>query len=261
MCETTNRDRGLASAGSTPANDAPGTSGGTPEEDSPAPPGGVNPPVPVNDASSLGSSPGPAPPLGPSPAGSAPSGTVPQGGSVRGRGSSRGGRGSAPSLQSPGLLREVDLRGRHHAARWTWQRVCTWTWYSWWTRFHLDACNYQVCFERTHCKYHPGASSPLLRVCREGEFPTSPTGTAHSASRNTRTLWEQRNRMFHGQSRNGGARPKPLSGTQQQNARLRVLKIVKFTSLFRALQFPLDGSESIRNGCSSARRTAPLRLV
>ena len=47
--------------------------------------------------------------------------------------------------------------------------------------------------------------------------------------------------MFHGQSRNGGAHPKPLSGTQQQNARLRVLKIVKFTSLFRALQFPLDG--------------------
>ena len=31
-CETTNRDLGLASAGSTLANDAPGTSGGTPEK-------------------------------------------------------------------------------------------------------------------------------------------------------------------------------------------------------------------------------------
>ena len=43
ICETTYRDLGLGPAGSTPANDAPGTSGGTPEEDSPAPPGGVSP--------------------------------------------------------------------------------------------------------------------------------------------------------------------------------------------------------------------------
>ena len=35
ICETTSRDLGLAPAGSTPANDAPGTSGGTPEKDSP----------------------------------------------------------------------------------------------------------------------------------------------------------------------------------------------------------------------------------
>ena len=41
ICETTKRDLGLASAGYTPANDAPGTSGGTPEEDGPAPPGRV----------------------------------------------------------------------------------------------------------------------------------------------------------------------------------------------------------------------------
>ena len=39
ICETTNRDLGLAPAGSTAANDAPGTSGGTPEEGNPAPPG------------------------------------------------------------------------------------------------------------------------------------------------------------------------------------------------------------------------------
>ena len=97
ICETTNRDLGLAPAGSSPANDAPGTSGGTPEEDSPAPPGGVIPPVPVNDASSPGLSSGPAPPLGSSPAGFFPSGTAPQGGSVCGRGSFRGGRGSAPT--------------------------------------------------------------------------------------------------------------------------------------------------------------------
>ena len=90
-CEATNRDLGLAPAGSTPASNAPGTSsGGTPEEDSPAPPGEVSPPVPFNDVSSPGSSPGPAPPLGPPPASSAPSDTVPQSGSVRGRGSSRG---------------------------------------------------------------------------------------------------------------------------------------------------------------------------
>ena len=31
--------------------------------------------------------------------------------------------------------------------------------------------------------------------------------------------------------------------------------------LFRAMPFPLEGSESIRNGCSSARRAAPSRLV
>ena len=43
ICETTNRDLGLATAGSTPANDVPGDSGGTPEEDSPAPPGEVSP--------------------------------------------------------------------------------------------------------------------------------------------------------------------------------------------------------------------------
>ena len=97
ICETTNGDLGLAPAGSTTANDAPGTSDDTPEEDSPAPPGGVSPLVPVNDAPSPGSSPGPAPPLGSSPAGSAPSCTAPQGGSVRGRGASRGGRGSAPT--------------------------------------------------------------------------------------------------------------------------------------------------------------------
>ena len=97
ICETTNRGLGLALAGSTPANDAPGTSGGTPEEDSPAPPGGVSPPVPVNEASSPVSSPGLASRPGSSPAGSAPSGTAPQGGCVRGRGSSRGGRGSAPT--------------------------------------------------------------------------------------------------------------------------------------------------------------------
>ena len=90
---------------------------------------------------------------------------------------------------------------------------------------------------------------------------TPPTVTAHSASRNTHTLWEQRNRMFHGQSRKRGPHPKPPSRTQQQNARSRVLKIVKFTSLFRALPFPLDGSESIRNRCSSTRRTARSRLV
>ena len=95
----------------------------------------------------------------------------------------------------------------------------------------------------------------------KGEFSTSLTGMAHSALRNTRTLWEQRKRMFHGQSRKRGPRPKPPSGTQQQNARSRVLNVVKFKSLFRALPFPLDGSESIRSGCSSARRTAPSRLV
>ena len=97
ICETTNRDLGLEPAGFTPANDAPGTSDGTAGEDSPAPQGGVSPPVPVNDASSPGSSPGPASPLGSSPAGSAPSGTAPQGGSVRGRGLYRGRRGSAPT--------------------------------------------------------------------------------------------------------------------------------------------------------------------
>ena len=97
MCETTSRNLGLAPAVSTPANDAPGTSGGTPEEGSPSPPGGASPPVPVNDASSPRSSPGPASPLGSSPAGSALSGAVPQGGSERCRGSSRGGRGSAPT--------------------------------------------------------------------------------------------------------------------------------------------------------------------
>ena len=107
-CETTNRDLGVAPAGSASANDAPGTSGSTPEEDSPAPPGGVSPPVPVNDASSPGSSPGPAPPLGSSPAGSAPSGTAPQGGFVRGRGSSRGGRGSAPT---PAVTRSASRGG------------------------------------------------------------------------------------------------------------------------------------------------------
>ena len=57
--------------------------------------------------------------------------------------------------------------GRHHAAWWTWQRVCTWTWYSWSTRFHVDACNHQVCSERTHCKGHQRPSSPLLRVYRD----------------------------------------------------------------------------------------------
>ena len=77
ICETTNRDLELAPDGSTPANDVPEISGGTPEEDSRSPPGGVSPPVPVNDASSPESSPGPAPPLGSSPAGSAPSGTAP----------------------------------------------------------------------------------------------------------------------------------------------------------------------------------------
>ena len=103
ICETTNRDLGLAPAGSTPA-----TSGGTREEDSPAPPGGVSPPMPVNDASSPGLSPGPAPPLGSSPAGSAPSGTAPQGGFVCGRSSSRGGRGSAPT---PAVIRSASRRG------------------------------------------------------------------------------------------------------------------------------------------------------
>ena len=68
----------------------------------------VSPPVSVNDASSPGSSPGPAPPLGSSPAGSAPSGTAPQGGSVRGRGSSRGGRGSAPT---PAVTRSAPRGG------------------------------------------------------------------------------------------------------------------------------------------------------
>ena len=97
VCEITNRDLGLAPAGSTPANHAPGTSCGTPEEDSPAPPEGVSPSVPVNGASSSGSSPGLAPPLGSSPAGSALSGTAPQDGSVRGRGLSRGGRSPAPT--------------------------------------------------------------------------------------------------------------------------------------------------------------------
>ena len=52
LFETSNRDRELAPAGSTPANDAPGTSGRTVEEDSLAPPGEVSFPVPVNGASS-----------------------------------------------------------------------------------------------------------------------------------------------------------------------------------------------------------------
>ena len=108
ICETTDRDLGLASAGSTPANDAPGTSGDTPEEDSSAPPGGVSPPVPVNGASSPGSSPGPEPPLCSSPAGSAPSGTAPQGRSVHGRGPSRGGRGSTPM---PAVTRSASRGG------------------------------------------------------------------------------------------------------------------------------------------------------
>ena len=59
ICKKTNRDLGPAPAGSTPVDDAPGTSGGTPEEDSPTPPGEISPPVPVNGASSPGSSPGP----------------------------------------------------------------------------------------------------------------------------------------------------------------------------------------------------------
>ena len=107
-CEATNRDLGLAHAASTPANDAPGTPGGMPEEDSPAPPEEVSPSVPVNGAFSPGLSPGPAPPLGSSPAGSAPSGTAPQGGSVPGRGSSCGGRGSAPT---PAVTRSAPRGG------------------------------------------------------------------------------------------------------------------------------------------------------
>ena len=78
-CETTNGDLELAPARSTPANGALEASGGMTEVDSPSPPGGVSPPVPVNDASSPGSSSGPALPLGPSPAGSAPSGSAPKG--------------------------------------------------------------------------------------------------------------------------------------------------------------------------------------
>ena len=97
ICETTNRDLGVAPAGSAPVHDVPEPSGGSPEEDRPAPPGGVSPPVPVNDAPSPGSSPCPAPPLGSLPAGSAPSGSAPEGPSVRGRDSSHGGRGSAPT--------------------------------------------------------------------------------------------------------------------------------------------------------------------
>ena len=111
ICETTNRDLGLAPAGSTPSNDAPGTAGGTPEEDIPAPPGGVSPPVPVNDAYSPGSSPGPAPPLGSSPTGSAPPGTAPQG--ILCVDAVRLVVDEVPRrrLQSPGLLRAVDLHG------------------------------------------------------------------------------------------------------------------------------------------------------
>ena len=107
-CETTNRDLGLAPAGSPPATDAPGTSGGTHEEDSPAPPREVSPVVPVNGASSPGSSLGPAPLLRSSPAGCAPTGTAPQGGSVRGRLLSCGGRGSAPT---PAVTRPASRGG------------------------------------------------------------------------------------------------------------------------------------------------------
>ena len=83
--ETTNGDPGLAPAGSNPAHDASGIAGGTPEVDSPAPPAEDFPMVPVNYASSLGSSPGPPLPFSLSPTGFAPSGTAPQGGAVRGR--------------------------------------------------------------------------------------------------------------------------------------------------------------------------------
>lgn len=104
IVETTNRDLGLAPTGSPTADDAPGTSGGTSEGDSPVPPGGVTPPAPGSGASSSGSSPGPAPPLGSPPAGSVTSGT----GSVRGRGSSRGERGSAPT---PAVTRSASQGG------------------------------------------------------------------------------------------------------------------------------------------------------
>ena len=126
--ETTNRDLGRAPAGSTPANDAPGISGGTPEEDSPAPPGRVSSPVPVNGASSSGSSPGAPPPLGLSSASSAPSGTAPRGGYVRRRGSCRDRGGSAPTL----AVNRSAWRSRPARGCIT-QLVCTWT------RFYVGA--------------------------------------------------------------------------------------------------------------------------
>ena len=120
ICEKTDRGLGLSPAGSTPANDAPGTYGGTPEEDSSAPLGGVSTPGPVNDVSSPGSSTGPAPPLGISLAGSAPAGTAPHSGSVRGRCSSRGGTRfcSDACIHKVCFARWI-CAGRRHAARWT----------------------------------------------------------------------------------------------------------------------------------------------
>ena len=75
------------------------------------------------------------------------------------------------------VLRVVDLRGEaHHAARWsrvgTWTRVGKRTWFSWWTRFHVDdycdACCHQVSFSHTQRKDSPRAPSDLIRVYREG---------------------------------------------------------------------------------------------
>ena len=102
-----------------------------------------------------------------------------------------------------------------------------------------------ICFELPTAKTISKLRRLPYALTARGEFPDVAHMDGTFGFRNTRTLWEQCNRVFHGQSRKRLPRPKPPSRTQQQNARSRVLKIIKFTSLFRALPFPLDGSESI----------------
>ena len=70
-------------------------------------------------------------------------------------------------LQSPGLFRAVDLLGEASRSAVNVAAGLSWIRYSCSTWFHVDVCNHQVCIERTHCKNHQRASSPLLRVYRE----------------------------------------------------------------------------------------------